>query len=148
MIAIRARVAAVSAIAMLSAVACSVEQASDPYSQPVQGVAADAGPPPSVEELAAKAGCKPKIQIEAADLRQGYCKTSIGKFFLTTFTTEHGKDEWMDQAPEYNPHLVGNIWTALGPRAVLDKLRVKIGGDLHLKDHRSTEYTPDAPVAG
>ncbi len=94
------------------------------------------GPPPTVEQLAARAGCTPKMQIDAAELRQGHCHTPIGDFFLTTFATQRGKDEWMDQAPEYSPHLVGDIWTALAPRDVLDRLRLRIGGDLHLKDHR------------
>ncbi|MCT9930928.1 hypothetical protein N5079_11930 [Planotetraspora sp. A-T 1434] len=48
----------------------------------------------------------------------------------------------MDQAPEYSPHLVGNLWTALAPRAVLDRLRQRIGGDLHLKDHSTKSPAP------
>jgi hypothetical protein len=99
-------------------------------------------PPPTVELLAAKAGCTPKIQIDAKELRQGHCTTSIGTFFITTFATQKGKDEWMDQAPEYSPHLVGELWTALAPRAVLDRLRQQIGGDLHLMDHRKKSPSP------
>ncbi|MFC0551104.1 hypothetical protein ACFFHJ_09450 [Planotetraspora thailandica] len=108
--------------------ACTAEQAAP----------ADSGPPPTVELLAAKAGCTPKIQIDAEELRQGYCTTSIGTFFITTFATQQGKDQWMDQAPEYSPHLVGELWTALASRAVLDRLRQQIGGDLHLMDHRKS----------
>ncbi|GAA1296050.1 hypothetical protein Psi02_12130 [Planotetraspora silvatica] len=115
--------------ALLLAVACTAEQAAP---------AAEQAPPPTVELLAAEAGCTPKIQIDAKELRQGYCTTSIGQFFITTFATQKGKDEWMDQAPEYSPHLVGNLWTALAPRPVLDKLRQQIGGDLHLMDHRKS----------
>ncbi|GAA3446001.1 hypothetical protein [Planomonospora venezuelensis] len=106
------------------------------------GQAAPGGRPPTVEELAAKVGCEPKIQIEAAELRQGHCRTSAGEFFLTTFATQQGKDEWMDAAPEYNPHLVGNLWTALSSRAVLERVRQKLGGDLHLKDHRTGTPAP------
>lgn len=90
----------------------------------------------TVEQLAAKAGCTPHIQIDASDLRQGHCETGDGEFFLTTFTTQEGKDAWMDTAPEYNPHLVGPLWTALSSRAVLERVQRRLGGDLHLKDHR------------
>ncbi|MFI6902905.1 hypothetical protein ACIBKY_16710 [Nonomuraea sp. NPDC050394] len=108
-------------------------------------VAAAQSPQPvalTVEELAAKVDCRPKIQIDATELRQGHCKTGDGEFFLTTFTTQEGKDAWMDTAPEYNPHLVGHLWTALSTRKVLDRIRKRLGGDLHLKDHRTQTPTP------
>ncbi|MFB9880367.1 hypothetical protein ACFFMN_20690 [Planobispora siamensis] len=96
----------------------------------------------TVEDLAAKLDCKPDIQIEATELRQGHCKTSMGEFFLTTFATQQGKDEWMDAAPEYNPHLVGHLWTALSTRKVLERVQEKIGGELHLTDHRTQTPVP------
>lgn len=136
----RVRVIAVPVLTLLFAAACATSQASDSSGSYDSSV--PLGPPPTVEQLAAKVGCTPKMQIDAADIRQGYCKTSIGKFFLTTFITQEGKDQWMDEAPEYNPHLVGNLWTALAERKVLDRLREKIGGDLHLKDHRTKSPTP------
>ncbi|WP_327091066.1 hypothetical protein OIE66_10705 [Nonomuraea sp. NBC_01738] len=92
----------------------------------------------TVEQLAAKVGCEPAIQVDAAELRQGHCVTGDGEFFLTTFATQAGKDAWMDTAPEYNPHLVGPLWTVLSTRRVLDRLRARLGGDLHLKDHRTS----------
>ena len=104
------------------------------------GYVAAAGPkakPLSVEQLAAKVGCKPRIQVNATDIRQAYCKTVDGEFFLTTFKTQAGKDIWMDTAPEYNPHLVGYLWTALSSRQVLETIKERLGGDLHLKDHRT-----------
>ncbi|WP_370025146.1 hypothetical protein [Planotetraspora sp. GP83] len=132
----------VAAPALLFAAACTASHAGPVEVTPVEVGPVDAGPPPTVERLAAKAGCTPEIQIDAKELRQGFCQTSIGRFFLTTFATQQGKDEWMDQAPEYSPHLVGNLWTALAPRSVLDRLRRKIGGDLHLKDHRTKSPAP------
>lgn len=125
------------ALALLSACTAGQAAPAGPGSLP-----AASGTPLTVEQLAAEAGCAPKIQIDAAELRQGYCRTSIGDFFITTFATQRGKDAWMDQAPEYNPHLVGNLWTALAPRAVLDRLRERIGGDLHLRDHRVKSPSP------
>ncbi|MGN9844719.1 hypothetical protein ACTMTI_41985 [Nonomuraea sp. H19] len=103
-------------------------------------VAAGANPqnaaPLTVEQLGAKVGCKPKMQVDAKDLRTGYCKTSDGEFFVNTFATEKLKDEWMDRAPEYNPHLVGPRWTVLGPLKVLEAVKERLNGDLHLMDHR------------
>ncbi len=124
-------------LALSFSLACSADQ---PVSSPAAaaGVAAPAGPPPTVEQLAKKVDCKPRIQVDAVDIRTGACKTPVGQFFISTFVTQSGKDQWMDQAPEYNPHLVGELWTVLGARKVLDELRVTLGGDLHLTDHRVT----------
>jgi hypothetical protein len=93
----------------------------------------------TVEQLSAKVGCKPKMQVNASEIRTGYCKTPDGEFFVTTFKTQAGKDAWMDAAPEYNPHLVGNLWTVLSSRKVLDLLKERLGGDLHLTDHRTKQ---------
>ncbi|WP_431911486.1 hypothetical protein [Nonomuraea jabiensis] len=98
----------------------------------------------TVEQLSAKVGCKPKMQVEASDLRTGYCKTKAGQFFVNTFASEKLKDEWMDRAPEYNPHLVGPQWTVLGPLEVLEQLKEPLSGDLHLMDHRVSQ-TPTPP---
>ncbi|MFG1706849.1 hypothetical protein ACFLIM_27025 [Nonomuraea sp. M3C6] len=92
--------------------------------------------PLTVEQLSAKVGCKPKMQVEATELRTGYCKTEDGEFFVNTFANEKLKDEWMDRAPEYNPHLVGPRWTVLGPLKVLEAVKERLNGDLHLMDHR------------
>ncbi len=145
---------AVAALAVVSLSACSggdspagvAYQESDPL--PAAAAKVDAGPAPTVEELAEKVGCKVKIQVDAEDLRTGACSTKAGEFFVNTFATEKGKDAWMDQAPEYNPHLVGRLWTVLGTRETLDKLRPDLGGDLHLSDHRVTpKAVPSSPAA-
>ncbi|MFF3440149.1 hypothetical protein [Streptosporangium sp. NPDC002721] len=139
-----ARAVATVILALSFSVACSADQ---PPAAPAAaaGAAAPAGPPPTVEQLAKKVDCKPKIQVDAVDIRTGACKTPVGQFFISTFVTQSGKDQWMDQAPEYNPHLVGELWTVLGARKVLDELRVTLGGDLHLTDHRVTP-TPTPPA--
>ncbi|MEV4393966.1 hypothetical protein [Nonomuraea sp. NPDC049607] len=98
-----------------------------------------AAAPQTVEQLAAKVGCKPRMQVDAAEIRTGYCRTPDGQFFVTTFASQSGKDAWMDAAPEYNPHLVGNLWTVLSSRKVLELLKERLGGDLHLKDHRTNQ---------
>ncbi|GAA0388825.1 lipoprotein [Acrocarpospora corrugata] len=136
---------ALSAIALLSTVACS---GSEPGGETATGTGETVlGPPPTVEQLSAKVGCTPDIQVDAEDLRTGACKTDVGQFFVNTFATQKLKDEWMDQAPEYNPHLVGNLWTVLAERPVLDALKVKLGGDLHLSDHRVKSAAPADPAA-
>jgi hypothetical protein len=99
-------------------------------------VPASAEQPLTVEDIAGEFGCKPQIQIEVVDLRQGVCKAKIGQFFVTTFASESGKDEWMNEAPEYQPHLVGPRWAVLADLKVLKKVQKKVGGDLHLSDHR------------
>ncbi|WP_188187336.1 hypothetical protein [Nonomuraea sp. SYSU D8015] len=93
----------------------------------------------TIEQISAKVGCKPKMQVDADDLRTAYCKTREGAFFVNTFKTEKLKDEWMDRAPEYNPHLVGPRWTVLGPLEVLEVLKPTLNGDLHLTDHRVSQ---------
>ncbi|MGW0806458.1 hypothetical protein [Nonomuraea sp. NPDC002799] len=93
--------------------------------------------PLTVEQLSAKVGCTPRMQVDATDIRTGYCKTTDGEFFVSTFVTQAGKDAWMDAAPEYNPHLVGRLWTVLSSKKVLDLLKERLGGDLHLTDHRT-----------
>ncbi|QYC43503.1 hypothetical protein Nocox_29595 [Nonomuraea coxensis DSM 45129] len=95
--------------------------------------------PLSVEQLSAKVGCTPKMQVDSAEIRTGHCKTEVGEFFVNTFKSEKLKDQWMDQAPEYNPHLVGPRWTVLGPLEVLEQLKSPLSGDLHLMDHRVSQ---------
>ncbi|MEV4099841.1 leucine-rich repeat domain-containing protein [Nonomuraea sp. NPDC049649] len=102
----------------------------------------------TVEQLADKVGCAPRIQVDAADIRTGYCKTEDGEFFVSTFATEEGKDAWMDQAPEYKPHLVGPKWTVLGDLEVLEALQVPLDGDLHLSDHRVSQSPAPGKEAG
>ncbi|MEV4746526.1 hypothetical protein ACFQVD_42935 [Streptosporangium amethystogenes subsp. fukuiense] len=140
-----ARAIAAAILALSFSIACSADRPAGPPAAVAAGDAVPAGPPPTVEQLARKVGCKAEIQVDAVDIRTGACETSAGRFFISTFVTQHGKDQWMDQAPEYNPHLVGELWTVLGARQVLDELRETLGGDLHLTDHRVTP-TPTPPA--
>lgn len=130
------RLAAFALLAGLVA-GCSSGGGWDDYVAAGDEQPADAAPL-TVEQLSAKVDCTPKMQVEADDVRTGYCRTADGEFFVNTFRTEALKDAWMDQAPEYNPHLVGPRWTVLGPLEVLEALRGPLNGDLHLTDHRVT----------
>ncbi|MGP3956564.1 hypothetical protein ACTWPT_11240 [Nonomuraea sp. 3N208] len=93
--------------------------------------------PLTVEQLSAKVGCKPRMQVNAAEIRTGYCRTPDGAFFVTTFRTKVGKDRWMDSVPTDDPHLVGRLWAVLSSRQVLGRLKERLGGDLHTTDHRT-----------
>ncbi|MET8676420.1 hypothetical protein ABZW18_02145 [Streptomyces sp. NPDC004647] len=83
----------------------------------------------TVEQLAAKATCKPNMQIDADELRQGLCKTKAGKYVLATFTTHQGQQKWLTEAQIYGgSYLVGRKWVAVGDPKVLGKVRGRLGG--------------------
>jgi hypothetical protein len=106
------------------------------HSGHASGTAAKAGPPLTIEQLAAKTGCKPKIQTEAAELRQGYCPTSSGsRYFITTFTTTQGQQQWLEQAVDYAVQLVGNRWIIASSLPTLQQLQPKLGGDIVGHNH-------------
>ena len=68
-----------------------------------------------------------------------FCPFCRNVICIIPFKSEKLKDQWMDQAPEYNPHLVGPRWTVLGPLEVLEQLKSPLSGDLHLMDHRVSQ---------
>jgi hypothetical protein len=106
-------------------------QSAGGHGEHASGTPAKAGPPLTIEQLAAKAGCTPKIQTEAAELRQGYCPTSSGgRYFVTTFTTTQGQQAWLEQALDYGQLLVGNRWAIGSNLKTLQQLRPKLGGDI------------------
>ncbi|HEY7489375.1 MAG TPA: hypothetical protein VH912_33365 [Streptosporangiaceae bacterium] len=90
-----------------------------------------AGSPLSVEQLGAKAGCKPKVQTNAAELRQGYCTTPSGRFFMTTFTTSQGQRAYLELAQSYGALLIGNRWIVGASPQLLQQLRGKLGGEIY-----------------
>ena len=103
------------------------------------------GGPATVEEIAVRTGCgSPKIQVEAAELRQGICRTSKGQYSVTTFATEKGKQEWLDDALSYGgAYLIGTRWIVLGNTPeMLESFRVTLGGSLKLGGHVMPSGTP------
>lgn len=83
----------------------------------------------SLEELAAEAKCKPEIQTDADEIRQGVCKVSGGKFILATFATDRGQREWLNAAKDYGgSYLVGAKWVAVGDQRMVGTLRGRLGG--------------------
>ncbi|MGW7299492.1 hypothetical protein [Streptomyces sp. NPDC054829] len=87
--------------------------------------------PAKVEVIAGLTGCKPKIRIEADELREGVCRTGKADYVITTFPEEKLKQTWLDSASVYGgTYLVGTRWVVGAKPEVLDDLRPKLGGEI------------------
>ncbi|MEU3837497.1 hypothetical protein [Streptomyces microflavus] len=95
----------------------------------------------TLEQLAEKAGCDPNVQTDAQELRQANCKTSSGRYVLTTFATDRGQREWINEAKDYGgSYLVGRRWVAVGDAKVVAALRGRLGGTVETASpHHSGE---------
>lgn len=83
----------------------------------------------SLEQLAERAECDPNVQTDAEELRQANCKTGDGRYILTTFATDRGLREWINEANDYGgSYLVGRKWVASGDAKVVETLRGRLGG--------------------
>ncbi|MGW9244371.1 hypothetical protein [Streptomyces badius] len=108
---------------------CSTEPADDGRRQqrPTPKPAATG----TLEELAEEAGCAPNVQTDAAELRQANCETDDGRYVLTTFATDRGQREWINEAKDYGgSYLVGRRWVAVGGPDVVAALRGRLGGSV------------------
>ncbi|MFT9668028.1 hypothetical protein ACMZ5F_18805 [Streptomyces rhizosphaericola] len=95
----------------------------------------------TLEQLAEKSGCEPKVQTDADELRQANCTTSTGRYVLTTFATDRGQREWINEAKDYGgSYLVGRRWVAAGEAKVVAVLRGRLGGTVETASpHHSGE---------
>ncbi|MFJ3584076.1 hypothetical protein ACIPPS_17795 [Streptomyces sp. NPDC090127] len=83
----------------------------------------------SLEEIAERAGCAPDVQTDASELRQTSCATDDGTYVLTTFATDRGLREWLNQAKDYGgSYLVGRRWAVSGEVATVERVRERLGG--------------------
>ncbi|XHL91221.1 hypothetical protein PW683_29120 [Streptomyces niveus] len=83
----------------------------------------------SLEQLAEQAECDPNVQTDADELRQANCKTDDGRYILTTFATDRGLREWINEANDYGgSYLVGRKWVVSGDAKVVETLRGRLGG--------------------
>ncbi|MFE3247262.1 hypothetical protein [Streptomyces sp. NPDC059209] len=83
----------------------------------------------SLEQLAEQAECDPNVQTDAEELRQANCRTDDGRYILTTFATDRGLREWINEANDYGgSYLVGRKWVASGDAKVVETLRGRLGG--------------------
>ncbi|MCI3275366.1 hypothetical protein [Streptomyces cylindrosporus] len=88
--------------------------------------------PAKVEVIAALIGCaKPRIRVDAEELRQGVCHTKEADRVITTFPAEKYKLAWLDAASGYGGrHLVGTRWVVSAKPELLKDFRDKLGGDI------------------
>ncbi|MGW7724424.1 hypothetical protein [Streptomyces canus] len=95
---------------------------------PAAGVVA----PAKVEVIANLTGCKPKIRIEADELRQGLCHTKAIDYLITTFPEEKYKQAWLESAAVYGgKYLVGSRWiVSVKKPEMLEQFRAKLGGEI------------------
>jgi hypothetical protein len=107
-----------------------------------------ASQPATVEQLAAAAGCAPKITMEVDDYRQGQCKTPQGQFVFLSFATDEGKRKWLDYSQMFGAiYLVGNRWVLSSkPREAMEPLREKLGGNI--EDPASMDTSQDKKGQG
>ncbi|MFJ8020534.1 hypothetical protein [Streptomyces sp. NPDC096311] len=94
---------------------------------PAAGVVA----PAKVEVIANLTGCKPKIRINAEELRQGVCHTKKVDYLITTFPEDRYKELWLDSASGYGgKYLVGTRWIVSAQPELLEGFRSKLGGTI------------------
>ncbi|MFJ2023344.1 hypothetical protein ACIODW_05930 [Streptomyces sp. NPDC087897] len=100
----------------------------------------------TLEQLAEKAGCDPNVQTDAAELRQANCRSTDGRYVLTTFATDRGQREWINEAKNYGgSYLVGRRWVAAGDPEVVTALRGRLGGTV---ETASPHHTGDRGAGG
>ncbi|MBB6473190.1 hypothetical protein BJ992_002621 [Sphaerisporangium rubeum] len=104
-----------------------------------------AGGPATLEDLAARTGCaRPSLQVDAAELRQGMCATPQGRYSITTFATDQGRDQWLADAVDYGgAYLVGTRWILVGnTQQMLEHFRAQLGGTIRLGGHQGPGGDP------
>jgi hypothetical protein len=122
----REKLVAGAAVALLVLTGCGGSHGSGDAQEKVPATATG-----SLEDLAADVDCKPSIQTDADEIRQGVCKNTDGQFILATFATDRGQREWLNGAKDYGgSYLVGAKWVAVGDQKVVTALRGRLGGDI------------------
>ncbi|MER5505551.1 hypothetical protein ABT052_09545 [Streptomyces sp. NPDC002766] len=87
--------------------------------------------PAKVEVIAGLIGCRPKIRVEAEELRQGVCHTKERDRVITTFPAERYKLAWLDAAAGYGgKYLVGSRWVVAAEPEALEGMRQRLGGEI------------------
>ncbi|MDC2954979.1 hypothetical protein PO587_10925 [Streptomyces gilvifuscus] len=102
-------------------------------SRPAVTAAPEAGvvAPAKVEVIAGLIGCRPRIRVEAEELRQGVCHTKERDRVITTFPEETYKLAWLDAAAGYGgKYLVGSRWVVAADPEGLEGLRRRLGGEI------------------
>ncbi|AYG83303.1 hypothetical protein DWB77_05499 [Streptomyces hundungensis] len=85
----------------------------------------------TLEQLAARADCRPVLSTDSTELRRANCTTADGRYVLATFATDRGQREWINEAKDYGgAYLVGRKWVAVGEQSVVTALRGRLGGSV------------------
>lgn len=85
--------------------------------------------PMSLQQLATSTGCQVKPQQGSAELTQGLCETSAGKYVLVSFTNDEGATSWLNEAKPWGGHyLQGVRWVIVGTEPQLKTFQTKVGG--------------------
>jgi hypothetical protein len=84
----------------------------------------------NIKQLATAIGCaKPTVQVKASDITQGYCNVKKQRYFLNTFPTKQGLEDWAAEEQGWGSVLVGNQWAiGVAPETLLPGLQQKLGG--------------------
>jgi hypothetical protein len=90
----------------------------------------------TIEQLAAKLGCKPQFQGKAADFRQASCPVGGDPVLLMQFDKASGQHDWLDYAMSYGGvYLVGDRWVLSGKsQQYMEGLQAKFGGQIEQED--------------
>lgn len=114
-------------LAVTLAGGCSGGEKADPH---------DGAKPATLEQLAGKTGCKLLSPRNSADLRQGSCRTSDGRFTLVSFTNDKNQQVWLREAKNWGgSYLVGPRWIVVSTPETLQTLRKNVGGRIEEGDH-------------
>ncbi|WP_262056486.1 hypothetical protein [Streptomyces sp. STR69] len=101
--------------------------------------------PAKVEVIANLTGCKPKIRIDAEELRQGLCHTKKVDYLITTFPEESYKETWLESAAMYGgKYLVGSRWIVSAQPELLEKFRPRLGGTIRQLQGMGPTAAPSA----
>jgi hypothetical protein len=108
------------ALVLPLAAGCSSKDGSSPKAEPA-----------TIEQLAQKTGCTLTGKRNSKELKQGYCKTSTGRYVLVGFTNDKNRDSWLTEAkPWGGTYLVGPQWVAIATQPILESLRKTLGGNI------------------
>ena len=119
-------------LALLTLAAACTGEGDDTSERSSKAVTAGVVAPAKVEVIAGLIGCaKPRIRVDAEELRQGVCHTKQADRVITTFPEEKYKLAWLDAAAGYGgKHLVGTRWVVSAKPELLEGFRRKLGGEI------------------
>jgi hypothetical protein len=84
----------------------------------------------TVEQLAAKVGCKPVFQGKTKGFRQAACEIDGASVVLAQFDEDAGERAWVESATQYGGiYLVGERWVLSGKSVeYMRELQQELGG--------------------